>query len=97
MPFKRYIFVLQRNITLEPDEDLHGALCFASERSPQNSYFSYLTLFYVTLGLLATIVVSVWAVSTRARRSRYSALGAKLWTERLECPRLKFDRSIACD
>ena len=86
MPFKRYIFVLQRNITLEPDEDLHGALCFASERSPQNSYFSYLTLFYVTLGLLATIVVSVWAVSTRARRSRYSALGAEALDREIEMP-----------
>ena len=86
MPFKRYIFVLQRNITLEPDEDLHGALCFASERSPQNSYFSYLTLFYVTLSLLATIVVSVWAVSTRARRSRYSALGAEALDREIEMP-----------
>lgn len=88
MPFKRYIFVLQRNITLEPDEDLHGALCFASERSPQNSYFSYLTLVYVTLGLLATIVVSVWAVSTRARRSRcrYSALGAEALDREIEMP-----------
>lgn len=88
MPFKRYIFVLQRNITLEPDEDLHGALCFASERSPQNSYFSCLTLVYVTLGLLATTMVSVWAVSTRARRSRcrYSALGAEALDREIEMP-----------
>ena len=88
MPFKRYIFVLQRNIMLEPDEDLHGALCFASERSTQNSYFSYLTLVYVTLGLLATTMVSVWAVSTRARRSRcrYSALGAEALDREIEMP-----------
>ena len=88
MPFKRYIFVLQRNITLEPDEDLHGALCFASERSTQNSYFSYLTLVYVTLGLLATTMVSVWAVSTRARRSRcrYLALGAEALDREIEMP-----------